>query len=86
MMGLDTSNMRRRMTLQIPHASQLETLVSRLQRLAFWVSVLLPLVYLPLLSTPVVLSGSLGEQELLGVGGLIALNVLCLLIGHEYTP
>lgn len=86
MMGLDASSMRRRRTLQIPPAPQFKILVSGLQRLAFWVSVLLPLVYLPLLSTPVVLSGSLGEHELLGVSGLIAVNVLCLLIGHEYTP
>lgn len=60
--------------------------VSGLQRLAFWGSVVLPFLYLLLLTTPIGLSGSLGDRELLALGGLFALNVLCLLIGHEHTP
>lgn len=60
--------------------------VSGLRRLAFWGSVVLPFLYLLLLMTPIGLSGALGDQELLTLGGLVGLNVLCLVLGHDYIP
>ena len=59
--------------------------VSGLRGLAFWGSVVLPFLYLLVLATPLGLSGSPGDHELLAIGGLLALNVLCLLFGHEYA-
>jgi hypothetical protein len=53
--------------------------VTQVRRLAFWGSVLLPVVYLPLLS------GVAGDRSLL-VAGLLALNAVCLLAGHGYSP
>jgi|AntRauTorcE11897_2_1112592.scaffolds.fasta_scaffold226595_1 hypothetical protein len=57
-----------------------ERLVSVLRRLAFWAAVVLPLAYLPLLSSPV------DDTELLVFVALAALNVVCLLVGHDYSP
>lgn len=57
-----------------------DAVTSGLQRLAFWAAVLLPAAYVPLLSSP------LGQQQLLVLGGLLALNVGCLLLGHDYSP
>jgi hypothetical protein len=51
-----------------------------LQRLAFWTAVVLPLAYLPLLSSPI------DGQELLVLLALVAVNVVCLLVGHDYSP
>lgn len=52
---------------------------SRLRAVAFWSSVLLPIAYVPLLY------GGVGGQVTAFLG-LIALNVACLIVGHEYTP
>jgi len=52
---------------------------TQVQRLAFWGSVLLPLGYVPLLA------GVGGNRPML-VAGLLALNVVCLLTGHGYSP
>lgn len=53
--------------------------IRQVRRLAFWGSVLLPVAYVPLLS------GVAGYRPLL-VAGLLALNAVCLLVGHGYSP
>ena len=50
-----------------------------IRRVSFWSAILLPLVYLPLLS------GGLGPQTGHIVIGLIALNLIALLVGHNHT-
>lgn len=57
-----------------------DSLVGALKRLAFWAAVVLPLAYLPLLSSPV------DTEQTLVLLGLVAVNVVCLLIGHDYSP
>ena len=52
---------------------------THVRRLAFWGSILLPLVYVPLVA------GVGGNRPVL-VAGLLALNVVCLLTGHGYSP
>lgn len=46
---------------------------------SFWAAILLPLVYLPLLSS------GLGAQTGYIVIGLLALNLIALFIGHNHT-
>jgi hypothetical protein len=58
----------------------LGSLVGGLKRLAFWGAVLLPLTYLPLLSSP------MDDQALVVLVALVAVNVVCLLVGHDYSP
>lgn len=58
----------------------LGSLVSGLKRLAFWTAVVLPLAYLPLLSSPI------DTQQSLVLVALVAVNVVCLLVGHDYSP
>jgi len=50
-----------------------------IRRISFWSAILLPLVYLPLLS------GGLGAQTGYIVIGLLALNLIALLVGHNHT-
>jgi len=50
-----------------------------IRRVSFWSAILLPLVYLPLLS------GGLGSQTGNIVIGLLALNLIALLVGHNHT-
>lgn len=52
--------------------------VETIQRLAFWASVVLPVAYLPMLAV--------GYQHLPALAGLVALNVACLVFGHDYSP
>ncbi len=73
-------------TTHDPVVPRWKRLVAGVRRLAFWGSILLPLAYVPLLSGSGVLSGTLDSGEVLAVAGLVALNVLCLLIGHGYDP
>jgi hypothetical protein len=47
--------------------------------MSFWAAILLPLVYLPLLS------GGLGSQTGFIVIGLLALNLIALFVGHNHT-
>jgi hypothetical protein len=58
----------------------LRRLASEGQRLAFWAAVVLPLAYVPLLSS------SVDDRQLLAVGALVAIHVVCLLVGHDYSP
>ncbi len=58
----------------------LQSLTSGVQRLAFWVAVVLPLAYIPILSSPV------EKSELLALTALIGVHVVCLLAGHDYSP
>jgi hypothetical protein len=55
-------------------------IASALRRVAFWAAVLLPLAYIPLLSSPI------DDAELLTLAALIAVHVGCLLAGHDYSP
>jgi hypothetical protein len=55
-----------------------ETALAALRRLGFWGSILLPAAYLPVLYT---MSGS---ERTLAVLGLLAVNVACLIAGHQY--
>lgn len=57
----------------------LVTLRSRLKQLGFWLSVLLPMTYLP------VLFGLNGKEQPIVLGGLVALNVVCLVASHDYS-
>ena len=47
--------------------------------MSFWAAILLPLVYLPLLS------GGLDSQTGLIVIGLLALHLITLFVGHNHT-
>ena len=58
----------------------LGSLVGGLKRLAFWTAVVLPLAYLPLLSSP------FDTQQSLLLVALVTVNVVCLLVGHDYSP
>jgi len=53
-------------------------LVAPLQFLAFWTAVTLPFLYLPLLV------GGLNGQQATVFVGLLSLNVVALLLGHEH--
>lgn len=46
---------------------------------AFWTAILLPFLYVPLLV------GGLTGQELLVFGGLLVVNVVALVAGHDYA-
>ena len=54
------------------------TAVAALRRLGFWGSILLPAAYLPVLYG---MSGSERTQALLV---LLAVNIVCLIAGHQY--
>ena len=58
----------------------LGSVVNGVRRLAFWAAVVLPLAYLPLLSTPI------DGRTSLALVALVAVNVVCLLVGHDYSP
>lgn len=47
--------------------------------LAFWTAVVLPFLYLPLLV------GGLPGQEGLALGGLLVVNIVALVAGHDYA-
>ncbi|WP_253739006.1 hypothetical protein [Halohasta salina] len=47
--------------------------------MSFWAAILLPLVYLPLLS------GGLGSQTGFIFLGLLAVNLIALFVGHNHT-
>lgn len=56
------------------------TLPTALRGSAFWLAILLPAGYGPLLA--------LGIEETTGYvfAGLVGLNLVCLLLGHDYSP
>lgn len=60
-------------------AAVIERIAHVLRALAFWTAVVLPFLYLPLL-----LEGLTG-QEWIALGGLLAMNVVALVVGHEYA-
>ncbi|WP_302082145.1 hypothetical protein [Salinibaculum rarum] len=70
-----------RRPVSLPRRTELpaRSLVSGLRRVAFWAAVVLPLAYLPLLSSPV------DDTQLLVFVALATLNVVCLFIGHDYS-
>jgi hypothetical protein len=64
----------------LPSLPVREPLVRGFRRLAFWLAIVLPVAYLPLLS-----AGVDGRSGLL-LAALLAVNLCCLLLGHEYAP
>ncbi|MDT3435739.1 hypothetical protein [Haloarcula sp. 1CSR25-25] len=61
-------------------AMVVETIVSVFQGVAFWASIPLPLVIAGTLASNVV-----AAQPLL-VSGLVVLNIVCAIFGHNYSP
>ena len=55
------------------------TLRATVRGLSFWAAILLPLVYLPLLSS------GLGSQTGFIFLGLLAVNLLALFVGHNHS-
>lgn len=51
-----------------------------LRSVAFWAGIVLPVVFVPLLY------GGVGGRQLLLFFGLVALNVVCLVLGHGHSP
>lgn len=56
-----------------------QTLSWLVRATGFWLAVVLPFLYLPLL-----LRGFGGRGELLAFAGLVVLNAVALFVGHEY--
>lgn len=54
------------------------TLAAGIQFVGFWLAVILPFAYLPLLYADLAWAGS-------GFFGLLAVNLLALLVGHDYN-
>jgi hypothetical protein len=54
-------------------------LEATIRRVSFWAAIVLPLVYLPLLS------GGFGPQTGYTVISLLALNLIALFVGHSHT-
>lgn len=67
----------------LPHGDWLtnvqQTLSWLVRATGFWLAVVLPFLYLPLL-----LRGFGGRGELLAFAGLVVLNAVALVVGHEY--
>ena len=61
-------------------AMVVETIVSVFQGVAFWATIPLPLVIAGTLAT-----NAVAAQPLL-VGGLVVLNIVCAIFGHNYSP
>jgi len=61
-------------------AMVVETILSVFQGVAFWASIPLPVVIAGTLATNVV-----AAQPLL-VSGLVVLNIVCAIFGHNYSP
>ncbi|WP_142857185.1 hypothetical protein [Salinigranum halophilum] len=67
-------------TLTTSTLARLPVLASKTVRaLAFWLAVVFPVAYLPLLS------GGVGPGELLPFIAVLAGNVLALTVGHDYA-
>lgn len=60
-------------------AAVIDRIVHVLRALAFWTAVVLPFLYLPLLMD------GLAGQEWVALGGLLVVNVVALVVGHEYA-
>lgn len=70
--------LRRTTSSQTPFDSLSRPHLGAVRRLAFWASIVLPVAYLPVLAV--------GYQQLPVLAGLVALNVACLVFGHDYSP
>lgn len=66
-------------TTTFPVERSRELLVVPLRFVGFWASVSMPFLYLPLLA------GGLEANELYVFVGLLLLNVLAFIVGHEYN-
>lgn len=78
MSGAHSQSLRLRL-LETSTFAQLSTLVTKtVQTIAFWLSVVFPLTYLPLLSNGV------APSELLPFVALLAGHCLALTLGHDY--
>lgn len=60
-------------------ASVRQTLAWGVRAVGFWLAVTIPFLYLPLL-----VRGFSGRSELFAFGGLVALNVAALVVGHDH--
>lgn len=60
-------------------ASVWHALVWRVRALGFWLAVVLPFIHLPVLA-----NGFAGPEEGLAFVGLLFLNVVALVVGHEH--
>ncbi|WP_324759841.1 hypothetical protein [Haloarcula montana] len=67
-------------SLQALLATVIATVVSVFRGVAFWATIPLPLVIAGTLATDVV------ATDPLLVGALVALNVICVALGHNYSP
>jgi len=56
------------------------SLLGGVKRIAFWLAIALPAGYAPLLA-----SGLDGRTSAL-LGALVVCNLVCLLVGHDYSP
>lgn len=66
--------------LQSLLAMVVETILSVFQGVAFWASIPLPVVIAGTLATNVV------AAEPMLVSGLVVLNIVCAVLGHNYSP
>ncbi len=64
-----------------PFTIRRRLVVEPIRALAFWTAIALPFLYLPLLWYGLESTG-----ELIVFFGLVALNLLALLVGHGYDP
>ena len=67
-----------RTTAALPHLPGDQGVRRLVEPVAFWASVLLPVAYFPLLY------GDLGGREFALFLALVALNVVCLVLGQEH--
>ncbi|ELY94345.1 hypothetical protein C482_18592 [Natrialba chahannaoensis JCM 10990] len=82
--------------LNAPSPSQIADLLRRaaaglrtgVRTLAFWIAVVLPAAYLPVLIGPSLLSISTptATHQSLALLGLLVLHGLCIVLGHEHSP
>lgn len=56
-----------------------QTLAWVMRAIAFWLAIALPFLYLPLL-----VDGFGGRAEMFAFVGLVVLNLVALVVGHEY--
>lgn len=68
-----------RLVENLPAQLRENPLTTPVEMVSFWLAVALPFLYLPLLMTGVTTDG-----ELLSVLVLVGLNVIALIVGHDY--
>lgn len=78
-----TPRFRPALTRPLPHwgwtVPGRQTLAQGVRALGFWLAVAIPLLYVPLL-----VGGFAGRSKVVAFVGLLALNVVALVVGHDY--